>query len=105
MANESLREHFNKSQAYLKLGDKEKFDGAFISWEAVKTKFGKNGYGFTLERDDGSRIKWTTSNSQAVNQFADLIDKGLKKGSLVTIIREGLDKTDTRYTITERTPF
>lgn len=102
---ESLREHFNKSQAYLKLGDKEKFEGSYIGWEAITTKFGKKGYRISLERDDGSRLTWDTSNTKAVTQLADLLDKGFKKGSLISIYREGVEKDDTRYTITERTPF
>lgn len=100
-----LKAHFNKSQQFLKLGDKEKFVGSYISWEAVTTRFGKKGYEFTFEREDGSRVKWTTSNSQAILQISDLIDKGMKKGDPISIYREGTDKLDTKYTIQQEVPF
>jgi uncharacterized protein YajQ (UPF0234 family) len=100
-----LREHFNKSQQYLKLVDGETVKLYYVSWEAITTKFGKKGYEFTFEREDGNRIKWTTSNSQAVLQLSDLLDAGLKRGGVVEIKRTGSDKTDTRYTITQGVPF
>lgn len=100
-----LGKHFNKSQGYLKLGDKETFEGLYIGWEAIKTKFGKNGYRITLERDDGSRVSWDTGNGRAILQLDSLIDKGLKKGSPITILREGTEKDNTKYTISEGVPF
>ena len=105
---ETLRTHFNKNQSYLKLGDNETFQGAYVSWEAMNINFKgtiKKGYRFTLEREDGTRISWDTSNSQAILQFADLMDQGLKKGDPIKIVREGVDKTNTRYTITKELPF
>lgn len=102
---ESLREHFNKSQMYLKLGDKETFKGSFVSWEPIVTKFGKKGYRFQLEREDGSRVLWDTSNSKAVLQWINLFDKGLKKGDAINIYREGTEKDNTNYTITSEVPF
>ena len=101
----SLKAHFNKSQKYLKLGDKEAFIGLYIGWEAIQTKFGKPGYRFTLEREDGSRLTWDTSNTKAIRQLSDLLDQGMKKGDPIKIFREGIDKEDTRYTITQETPF
>ena len=103
--NESLKQHFNKSQAYLKLDDKEEFKGLYISWEAIQTKFGKKGYRFMLEREDGSRVQWDTSNGKAVLQLANLLEKGLKKGDPIVIRREGVTKDDTEYFITEGLPF
>jgi len=103
--SESLREHFNKSQQYLKLGDGESIKLIYVSWEAVMTKFGKKGYEFTFEREDGSRVKWTTSNSRAIMQISDILDKGMKRGGVIEISRKGVDKTDTEYTITEGIPF
>lgn len=103
--SESLREHFNKSQPYLRLGDKETFQGLFISWEPIMTKFGKKAYRFTLEREDGSRVQWDTGNTRAIIQFADLMEKGLKKGDHVKIYREGTEKDNTKYTITDEIPF
>lgn len=102
---DSLKAHFNKSLGYLKLGDKESFVGNFISWEPIVTKFGKKAYRFNLERSDGSRVSWDTGNSRAILQFAELIEKGLKKDGTIKIYREGLDKDNTRYTITEQPPF
>ena len=102
---ESLKEHFNKSQKYLKLGDKESFVGLYISWEAIQTKYGKPGYKFTFERQDGSRLEWTTSNMRAVQQLGDLIEAGLKKGDPIKIYREEVEKEDTKYTITAELPF
>lgn len=104
MSND-LRSHFNKNQQFLKLGDDETFKGLYIGWEAITTKFGKKGYEFTLEREDGSRVKWTTSNSKVVLQFSDLIDKGLKKGMSIEIHRKGIEKDDTTYTVKEVLPF
>ena len=100
-----LREHFNKSQQYLKIGDGEAVKLFYVGWEAVTTKFGKKGYEFTFEREDSSRVKWTTSNSSVVNQISDLLDKGLKKGSCIEIKRTGLEKDNTKYTIGEALPF
>lgn len=100
-----LGEHFNKSQKYLKLGDKETFVGSYINWEAITTRFGKGGYRFTFEREDGNRVQWDTSNSGAVRQISDLIDKGLKKGMPIEIRREGIEKDDTKYFIKEGVPF
>jgi hypothetical protein len=94
-----LGEHFAKSQKYLKLGDNETFKGLYIKWEAITTKFGKAGYRFTLEREDGSRVEWETGNAKAVQQFSDLLDDGLVKGMPIEITRHGIDKTDTRYDI------
>jgi hypothetical protein len=102
---ESLKDHFNKSQKYLKLGDKDTFKGLYVSWEPIQTKYGKPGYKFTFEREDGSRLEWTTSNMSAVQQIADLIEAGLKKGDPIKIYREGVEKTDTKYTITAELPF
>ena len=99
-----LRDHWNKSQAYLKLDDKETFEGFYISWESILTKFGKKGYRFTFERQDGSRVQWDTSNSKAVIQISDLLDEGMKKGSPIKIYREGIEKDNTKYTITSE-PF
>lgn len=101
----SLREYINKNNQYLKLGDGETIKCFYVNWEAVTTKFGKKGFEFTFEREDGSRFKWTTSNMGAVNQISDLLDKGLKKGGCVEIKRVGLEKTDTKYFITEALPF
>ena len=102
---ESLKGHYSKSLNYLKLGDKEDFIGLFISWEPILTKFGKKGYRFTLEREDGSRLSWDTGNGKAIGQIADLIDKGLEKGDKIKIHREGIEKDNTVYTITEETKF
>jgi len=100
-----LRDHFNKSQLYLKLGDRETFKGFYVGWEAITTKFGKKGYRFTLEREDGSRVQWDTSNGKVINQISKLLDEGLKKGSRIEIYREGVTKDDTTYKITEGVPF
>ena len=100
-----LGDHVKRSQQYMKLGDKETFKGFYISWEAIKTKFGKNGYRFTLEREDGSRLFWETGNIQAVQQISDCIDAGMKKGDPITIQRFGLEKDDTKYKITSEVPF
>lgn len=100
-----LGDHFKKSQQYLKLGDGETVKLVYVSWEAITTKFGKKGYEFTFEREDGSRVKWTTSNSNAIMQVSNLIDGGLKRGGIIEIHRKGIDKTDTKYTITEGLPF
>lgn len=104
--SESLREHFNKSQTFLKLGDKEHFEGRYVSWEPILiAKYNKKGYRFVLEREDGSRVSWDTANARVVLQFSDLIDKGLKKGDPIKIYREGTEKDNTKYTITAEVPF
>lgn len=100
-----LGEHFKKSQKFLKLGDGETVKLSYVSWEAVTTKFGKKGYEFTFEREDGSRVQWTTSNSQAIMQISKLLDDGLKRGGIIQINRKGVDKDDTVYTISEALPF
>ena len=102
---ESLREHFQKLQGFLKLGDKETFNGIYVAWEPIKTRFGKNGYRFTLERADGSRLFWDTSNSKAVRQISDLLDKGMTRGTPIKIYREGIEKENTKYVIEEGLPF
>lgn len=104
MAN-ALREEWNKQQKYLKLNDNEKFNGTFVKWEKITTKFGKLGFRFTLERQDGSRVDWDTSNGSVIGQISDLIDKGLVKGSPIQIVRHGVTKDDTTYQITEEVPF
>jgi hypothetical protein len=100
-----LLDHFNKSQPYLRLGDNDTFNGLYISWEPIKTKFGKNGYRFILEREDGSRLSWDCGNMDAIKQFGALIRGGMKKGDLVKILRQGTEKDDTKYTITAGIPF
>jgi hypothetical protein len=101
----SLSEHFKKSQKYLSLGDNETFKGLYINWDPITTKWGKPGYKFTFEREDGSRLEWTTGNSRAIRQMSDLIDKGLKKGDPVLIKREGTTKENTVYTVEATVPF
>lgn len=102
---ESLEENFKKNQSYLKLGDKESWEGTYIGWERIQTKFGKPGYRFSLERMDGTRLTWDTGNTKAINQMFPM-----KKGDQIRIYREGIDKTDTRYTVDkmisgEKLPF
>ena len=92
--SETLEENFKKSQPFLKLGDKEEWTGTYIGWEKIMTRFGKEAYRFILERDDGTRLTWDTGNSKAVIQMFPM-----KKGDRLRIYREGLDKTDTKYTI------
>ncbi len=98
---ESLGEHFKKSQKYLSLGDGEIFQGSYVSWAPITTKWGKPGYLFTFERGDGSRVEWTTGNTKAIRQISDLLDKGMKKGDPIQIKREGTEKDDTKYIISD----
>ena len=98
--SEDLKKHFQDSQDYLKLGDKEKFEGVYIGWESITTKFGRKGYRFTLERSSGKRITWDTSNTKAVAQMIDF-----DKGDGIEIVRNGVEKDNTVYTITKKVPF
>ncbi len=102
---DDLMDHFNKSQTYLKLGDKDTFKGVYVSWEAINMSFKgqiKKGYRFVLEREDGSRLNWDTGNGNAITQIGVLIRQGMKRGDPITIHREGSEKENTRYTVTSR---
>lgn len=100
-----LKAHLLKSQKYLKLGDKESFIGNYVTWEHITNSFGSKAYRVTLEREDGSRLHWDCTSTKAMTQLSDLLDKGLVRGDLIKIYREGLGKDATKYTITEEIKF
>lgn len=103
--NESLRDHFNKSQKYLKIRGGETFKGFYVGWEPITNSFGSKAYRFTFEREDGTRVQWDCGNSKAILQISDMLDKGFKRGGVIEIHREGNDKEDTRYEIKEGVSF